>query len=333
MIGNIPAKLVYISRSPTKISWEWDDFEHVHKPVGIDVIPIFVADASKPKTIETGRSWASGYYNQKKSPIAEIEVDNTPFNIKIISLEKRDQGGRAYKVIFGDKDYYVDLREDVLLDTIIESGIKPGGVPNAQFIWGKVGSQMKLVRVNSDLHKQLIQATDDGVKPKLSKKGLDVGGVYKNKKGELFVYVGTFPTLVYDTVEDRGSIFRGRSTTYINPRFEKKQVWYEIKSYIAKRGPLNQSMLDEWHYFAMDSVNSKTVIEKVEQFTIDPSWRDKVFASFKDSVTRSTFSNSRPYEPRLGDGMYYAKYVPMDTETLYPDPFFDLVRKEFPNIK
>lgn len=203
MIGNIPEKVVYLDQVPKQIDWEWDDFKRETVKVGEMVVPLFVADPLKPKTVETGVSWASrDWYRsdkEKKHTPTQLEVENKPFKIKIISLEKRSEGGRAYKVMFGENNYYVDLREDVLLDSILECKIEKG-VPDCEFVWGKVGSQMKLVRVGSELYQELVKATEDGKKSKIGKSGMEIGGIYRNKKDDYMVYFG------YDLYKDVGII-------------------------------------------------------------------------------------------------------------------------------
>jgi hypothetical protein len=92
-----------------------------------------------------------------KDPTITTHFNNPITNIRVAGLETRGNGGRAYKVVIDDL-YYFDLREDVLLEAMIECGINKGGILNGEYIWVKIRSHMKLIRVGSPLHKEMIKA-------------------------------------------------------------------------------------------------------------------------------------------------------------------------------
>lgn len=187
-IGSIPEKLIYVYSKSTCIDGEL-------------VYPTFIADANKPKTIETGTNWAEikeWDKNNSGISVSKLEVNNEPVSkIRISSLEKRGRGGRAYKVIITlpnkSELFYVDLREDVLMDTILEKGIDEKGILKGEFIWARVDTDMKLIRVGSKLHEEMIQSTKLN-SVKISKSKLEVGGVYSNKH-HTKVYLGEFATI------------------------------------------------------------------------------------------------------------------------------------------
>ena len=195
MIGNIPENLVYFVQKAKKISTKWDDIKdcNINK---ITVYPVYVSDATNKKTLKSGEDWAKGgFYHNENEMKEKIEMLNAPIlDIKIVGLEYRNQGGRAYKVLIDDK-YYVDLREDVLLEAMMQTGIEPMGSYaklNGGFIWAKVGSQMKLIRDGSKLHEELIAATNRRKKEPI--KNLDLYGMYSNQKGNRFIYLGKMNT-------------------------------------------------------------------------------------------------------------------------------------------
>ena len=194
-LGNIPSKLKFFIRQPEKVSFRWDDIEGGER--NFEVSPCYISDASNKKTLETGENWAKNRnYSDRNLKFETLETNNEPFdNLRVITLEIRDQGGRAYKVVadIGDKkNLYFDLREDVLLDIIYNIGIQPNGLISGQFIFAKVGAQMKPIRIGSFLHEKMIEATKFDEKKVLS--DLKIGGVYKNKKDEEFTYLGQYWT-------------------------------------------------------------------------------------------------------------------------------------------
>ena len=200
VIGNIPEKLAIFCRGIEKATWSWEDEDE--GAITTDVRPAYISDAKNIKTRETGSEWikqkrwdyaSKSYVSEEGSKI--IEVDNLPFsNLRIINLEIRGQGGRAYKVcadLGGEANVYFDLREDILLDCIFEQGIQTGGVIKGPFVFARIGSQMKPIRVGSLLYKKLQEvAKKDKQKPC----DLEIGGVYEDKKGGRFIYLGEFFT-------------------------------------------------------------------------------------------------------------------------------------------
>jgi len=196
--GNIPEKLKFFIRPAEEVKWCWDDVEGGE--ISNKVYPCYVSDAENKKTCETGLSWAqqARYDYKTKDRIAlkyqTLEIDNKPFkNLRIITLEIRDKGGRAYKVCadIGDRtNLYFDLREDCLLDSIFKTGIQINGLLPGEFIFARVGAQMKPVRVGSYLYDKMVEATKyDETKPI---EDLVVGGIYKNKRGDEAVFLGKY---------------------------------------------------------------------------------------------------------------------------------------------
>ncbi len=198
-IGTIPEQVTYIIRPPETVSTFWDNTDVImEKSV---VSPAFVSDSANAKTLKTGREWGnrSRYVHNQRDlsksgyePVVaqELQRDNTPIDrIQIIGLNIRDKGGRAYQVKVDDI-YLFDLREDVLLDAIITDGIGKGGVLRGQYIWARVGSDMKLIRVGSGLHQRMIESTQFNKSAPIAESDLQVGRVYLNKKQDMFVFLG-----------------------------------------------------------------------------------------------------------------------------------------------
>jgi len=198
--GSIPKDLTLFARKEVTVQFNWEDVEGgeiKHK-----VRPVYISDSANAKTKETGLAWASmgyGYFNYEtrkwdtnKEPATIVETPNVPFsNLQIVTLEIRDKGGRAYKckADIGDvKGAYFDMREDVLLDCMFQQGIQVGGIVEGPFIFARVNSQMKPIRIGSLLHELMIEATEHNEKATIE--DYEIGGVYTNKKGEEAVYLG-----------------------------------------------------------------------------------------------------------------------------------------------
>lgn len=197
VLGHIPANLIYVSRPEQEIRLEWDDEIGSDNSTSYKVLPSFAVEAGNAKTLETAVSWAK--WGRKAKP-PQLERKNEAFHITLRGLEKRDRGGRAYKVV-DSQGYYFDLREDVLLDVMLHCDITQGQI-NADFIWAKVGAQMTLVRVGSELHTALIKSTQLRDQGNVSLNALVPGGVYQNRKGLKYLVIGMASTLVYEYEEE-----------------------------------------------------------------------------------------------------------------------------------
>lgn len=188
--GSIPEKVAYLSAGSKKISVQvWDDETDETTWEVHEACPAFISDPDNVKTMTTGRNWANNFNRWDRQQVSkqaniELVVTNDPItDVRILSLERRSQGGRAYKVVIrvSDNDFYVDLREDVLVDTMKATGIRAGAILNGTFVWGKDGSQMKLIRTGSSLHADLVAVTKQSAKSSLSLLSLVPGRIYASK--------------------------------------------------------------------------------------------------------------------------------------------------------
>jgi len=218
--GNIPEKIVYVysSLEEVTIGCGWESQQQK-----IDVYPSFIVDASKTNTMKTAETWATRrthYSNAKKAiGLTKDEKDNKPIkNLRLIRLDIRSEGGRAYKVVIDGK-YYADLREDVLVDVLLREKVD-NGILSGEYIWARHGTQMKLVRVGSDLHSALIASTNRDKLGKISNDKFEVGGVYATKRGDTAVFLGYVSTTrIY---------FDENSQTVKNTKIRKGMLFYEF---------------------------------------------------------------------------------------------------------
>ena len=186
------------------------------------------------------------------------------------------------------------MREDVMLDCMFQQGIGVGGIVEGPFIFARVGSQMKPVRVGSLLHSLMIEATEHNEKAAI--KDYEIGGVYANKKGEEAVYLGigytrtakgwnTHPkergwnteTELRYRVDDEQSYYH---TTDGISKSEKRHIFLE-KAY-PKEGDKNWARVsrynkESWMKSYIKLVKSPTYKDKTDQIEVDPKIFDWVF--------------------------------------------------------
>lgn len=256
--GHIPTDITYLFGPTIEVANRWDDAEQEDgELVKISVIPTFVADADNKKTLETGRLWSErmckGYDHKTQKQITlgipqKSQRENLPMDgIRIVSLEHRGEGGRAYKVITKDNHYF-DLREDVLLDAMLTEGISPGGILNGKFMFARVASEMKLVRYESELFRALLEAGERSILSSVSKADLKVGGLYEGKQGAKGLFLGFVSTEELclkwpngQTTSQNNNINRNAASqhppvpksvpTLTEKKFKKHMLWLDISSY------------------------------------------------------------------------------------------------------
>lgn len=290
MLGYIPPKLWLISKAPETIVNQWEDGSEINS---FEASPTFVA--SNEKTKETGLSWACGYGN--KRGVTTIEVENIPFaQLRIVSYEKRNEGGGAFKAIVQGK-YYVDLRTDTLLDILVNHAVESGEVKGASFIWARVGSNMKVVRVGSSLHRDLIAATElDAVKPPKAS-DLKVGDVYESKNGGRAVFMGWVSTIKMEVKQEHWNATQEISFV----RVPKIQCWYRV----YQDESINKS-LREWRYWGFEFKKTNAYRKKVDSIKIPADWMKKA----KESAVSDLNSLEKQCRAdRPGDMAYYSQIL------------------------
>lgn len=196
--GTIPKEVVYIFRDeitldPPKADDFYDNitFEKGHS--GQKVWPTWVVEEDNIKTILRAVEWAEK--NNKTILVKQIKMQNAPIEkVQIVGINKRYEGGRAWKAIIDDK-YYVDLREGSLMDLLFDNGIKKGAICNKKLIWAKMGSELKLIPVDSIAYKEIKKLDDEkakkSTKEKFLLKNLIPGSVYSSKKLDgIYLFIG-----------------------------------------------------------------------------------------------------------------------------------------------
>ena len=164
----------------------------------------------------------------------------------------------------------------MLLDILLTDTVK-NGIIKAGLLWAKIGSQMKLVRFGSPLYSM---ALEDGIK-KESKdiKNPDIGGVYENRKGEQFLYLGKVKTKKRDYVKDKtapfyqhkpdievitdvsGQLWLGR------PKWRKEENLMDSYSSTDTDYKTNKKTFHKYYFlnYYSEVVKSKSIIKKLEQ--------------------------------------------------------------------
>jgi hypothetical protein len=188
-------RIGYVSRNAKTIT----DINGVERTIR-DTFAFNLESKTSPKTAQ---AWAEqgnwDYENSKWSTggITTIELENTPFSTSIVDIDVRSEGGRAYKVV-DDQDRCFDLREDQIIECISRHGIERGGYVTGEFVWGVLGSTLRLVLVGGKLHTRMVEATAKLAEAERNKTNavaftantFKVGRLYKMANGEKRLFLG-----------------------------------------------------------------------------------------------------------------------------------------------
>lgn len=189
-------RICYLSREPVKAK----DLRGNEITVA-DTFPYNPESKTAP---DTARRWADNTRwdhvarQQVKGPDPVfVERANEPFTITITDLDVRSEGGRAYKAV-DEEGRRFDLREDQVLEIFCHTGILPGGAVPGEFVWGVLGSQMRMVLVGGDLHTEMAKQGDElkdfknrqalGMTP--TESTLAFGHVYRKRDQSFHVFLG-----------------------------------------------------------------------------------------------------------------------------------------------
>lgn len=232
--GEIPKRIVYFQREEVEVRRGWTGFSDLDIAPPVTATPAFAVDEQSKDGKETARRWAAGWGGDGKC--TSTTLDNDPIkSVEILSLEVRQEGGRAYKVRLGgvlDGTLYVDMREDVVLDALLASGAKKGGVLAGPFVWGRYETQLRLVRVGSTLHKAMLEAAERKATKDLTQADYELGGVYLTRKLEAMVYLGKCD--VDDIVETKKAVYGYpmRPAEYAVKLERGVNVWVDLSMYV-----------------------------------------------------------------------------------------------------
>lgn len=313
VVGSIPEKITYIYSASQEVcvgcQWDIDRSADNTTTVKQIVVPAFPAASNDAKAKKTGIDWVKSHirpYNPN-TQVQELEVDNKNItNIQILSLEERGNGGRAYKALVNN--FYVDLREDVVLDAMLQVGIQPGGILNGNYLWAKIGSHTKLIREGSELHRLVLDYMGKNAMKTISKKALEVGGVYQDKKKNKAIFLGYVNTIRYvEKKQDhpyQGSYPGNYQKYYYNnsqatfdysaQELNKIMLFYTFPQYIKYNDHL-MSLLDsdvdkEYHYHFK---STHKYIEKVDQAELPDDLILNLRNAVKQKITKSIVAYSK----------------------------------------
>jgi hypothetical protein len=262
VVGDIPKSITYVYSNTKNMSpgpnWNLGGF--FSKKYQELVIPAEVADSLDAKTVNIAKKLIQRlFYKNNQSAISTVILNNDPIkNIRLFCLQKRFGGSNHYKILIDN--FLLDVKEDVLIESILTEGVKVGGILQGEFIWAKFGSKLKLIRVGSELYKSILEFKSKKSLPPLRKKELIVGGVYQTIRKDYAIYLGEV-----DTIQQKSN---GSSKFNFNNFLHKRNMLFcNIFSNENPEDLLNSSCIEkDTHRFVIKS--SHKFIEKIDDVSV-----------------------------------------------------------------
>jgi hypothetical protein len=224
--------------------------------------PAFVVPSDSEAFNKSGLEWACGgkYHVQIQKPgsVIKAEFANEPFtDLRWVGIDSRCEGGVAYKVVT-PQGWLVDLREDVVTECLYEGAIThkistagSGTYFTAEFVWVVMGSQSRLVRVDSKLYEEILESVFLKCMGPIPADALEVGGIYQKANGRQVVLVGIGT--------EKGKKFLVAELS----QWDRQSVQSRIDVEVECLNPSRKDCWPSWHFSGSLKVNKQVGQVKV----------------------------------------------------------------------
>ena len=139
-------------------------------------------DAASKKRIDTVKNW----YGSEKM----CNLDNPPLSgFTFVDVVSRYRTQNKLMRVFDPRGFIVEVSIDILLE-IMQSATIKNGIIQEKCFWARKGAENILIPENTPLHEQYLSETVLSKAANISTKNLKVGGLYINKDGKKYFYLG-----------------------------------------------------------------------------------------------------------------------------------------------
>lgn len=139
-------------------------------------------DAASKKRIDTVKNW----YGSEKM----CNLDNPPLSgFTFVDVVSRYRTKNKLMRVFDPRGFIVEVSIDILLE-IMQSATIKNGVIQEKCFWARKGAENILIPENTPLHEQYLNETVYAKAANILTKNLKVGGLYINKDGKKYFYLG-----------------------------------------------------------------------------------------------------------------------------------------------
>ena len=260
--GSIPKEICYIFSEEivVTVGSNWAESEANTIDCVLDTIP---AEPQNNKSILNASQYLKKLYIDHK--INKKVIPNTPIkNIRFLSSFWAPS--KSFKVLIDN--HVVNLKQDILIDTILKEGIAPGGILQGEFIWAKVRGEIQLVKIGSELHKRILNYEDRRKLKPIRKNDFQVGGIYQTKSNYKSVFLGYVNTVKYGNIK-KIIINSSASSSFEHKKINKGLFFYDLwDDGDPHRDDMLSALTESTQVFRFSVKISHSFIEKIDEIDV-----------------------------------------------------------------
>lgn len=263
---------------PSEIQYLYTDSKEIK--IGNKIIKVFPAFQTDPIDTRTiGRAIDSKFFknflkenDHDISKIKKIKYSNTEIkNISIVSIHPREyeKGGAVIKCVlsYEDINYLVDMKLNIFMDCV-QNGMNKNAQLRGTFQWVKYSyrnkSYLRLIRIGSEDHKNVLKYKENLSKKSLKKKDFKPGYIYYSRKHEKYLFCGFVDGTTYSN--SKMNKFGSMISIMKEKDFKDRMLFYKL-DYTYKVG---DKIEFEEENFSIKNDNSLIAGSKIKvNFPID----------------------------------------------------------------
>lgn len=227
----IPEEITYFQKPVTKTTISSEGYSYKRlKEEEVEIRESYVGDTRNSTTQQTGAAFISGY---EGSTVATKPNEPVQY-VRLINVG----GGRHYRHtwhVLIDETYFVEMTDSTLMDAVRNSKAVDGKL-YGPFIWARVSSGLRLVRVGSLIYRDLVEQTERIQSKAIRRTKLVVGNVYQDESGSFAIFLGDVD---YEEFEDTAPQPAYNPYRYGQPQPPKPAGQYQITEYKRRQLWLN----------------------------------------------------------------------------------------------
>lgn len=297
IVGSVPENITYsfINKTQYNLSSSWDKKNEL-----IDAYTVFASDSNKFKKENAESFFFSMLYNrQDVSDMQNISIENKPIkNLKIINYNKNLNQSMAEDFFVMHGEYVFPIENSSLLEIMLNSSIK-NGIIEDELIWVYTSGRAKLIRVDSEDYKSILEYSKRRQSSFISKKDFEVGGVYSTRSKKQALYLGPVNTISYEkpiiNAYSSENLFKYKESNISNALFffilnKNEDVLSQLRE--LEKEEDNKYIRDNLHAFSIQ--HTFACIEQVAKIDLDKDYISILRTASRNNL-KARFLNDKDY--------------------------------------
>jgi len=259
-----------------------------------------VCDSNQLNRIESAKDYLNQYGEVKTTTLKNNEISE----LQLIDVNDISDTNNIYVLVNGI--YAVRMYKDVLIDALINKQVSHGNFIGMSFIWINYNGYIKLIRINSKQHKDVIKFINYSKSKKISSTKFKVGKIYENSRG-LNLYLGKVNTASIDTMQYYMYNNINDIITYVSHKSKPftTHLWMKLNKNsieeIYRNGLINYLNHEEGLNLSyLDFYKTKRVVNS--------TYKDIVVSNNIVDIIRETFINLYERAETLFNSFFYTDF-------------------------